>query len=275
MKTRILDGPMGTELLRRGCELPEGPWSALSNERSPDQVRAVHADYAAAGADIHTANTFRTQPRVLGESWQSALDCAVKLGREALGGEAVLAGSMAPLEDCYRPDLSPMDSRGEHRLIAHALKESGVDLLLCETFPHVGEALVAVEEALSTGLETWVAFTGGPDGTLLSPAQVGEAGGAAAELGVEAVLVNCVAYPLVLPYVESLRGLPIRIGAYANAGRFSELEGGGTGTDEAVERYVRHAEQWVEAGASIVGSCCGTGVEHVAALNRHLRGGAQ
>ena len=94
-------------------------------------------------------------------------------------------------------------------------------------------------------------------------------------LGVGAVLVNCVAPELVLPYLEALGGLQVRVGAYANAGQFTESEPWMSSTEEAVERYVRYAEQWVEAGASIVGSCCGTGVEHVAALNQHLRGGSQ
>jgi len=159
--------------------------------------------------------------------------------------------------------------------MAAALSEAGVDILLCETFPHVGEALVAVEEAVGTGLETWVAFTGGPDGSLLSPTEVAEAGRLAVELGVSAVLVNCVAPELVLAYLEALKDLPLPIGAYANGGHQSEDGPWVPDTEESVENYVRWAVQWVEAGATIVGSCCGTGVGHVAALNQELRGGSQ
>ncbi|MEE2751981.1 MAG: homocysteine S-methyltransferase family protein [Myxococcota bacterium] len=272
---RILDGPMGTELAKRGCHLPEGTWSALPNLENPEQVQLIHRAYADAGADVHTVNTFRTQPRVLGDSWRSVLKAAVDLAREALGPEAVLAGSMAPLEDCYRPDLSPVEPRPEHREMAGALCNAGVDILLCETFPHVGEALVAVEEALGTGLETWVAFTGGPDGSLLSPREVGEAGRRSLELGVSAVLVNCVAPELVLAYLEELKDLPVPVGAYANGGHLSESGPWVSATEESIADYVGWALRWVEAGATIVGSCCGTGVGHVAALNQQLRGGSQ
>jgi len=269
---RILDGPMGTELAKRGCQLPEGSWSALSNLHHPEHVRAVHRAYADAGADIHTVNTFRTQPRVLGDSWRATLEAAVRLAREALGSEAILAGSMAPLEDCYRPELSPVSPRLEHRQMARALQEAGVDMLLCETFPHVGEALVAVEEALETGLDTWVAFTGGPAGDLLSPEEVGVAAEHAVQRGVSAVLVNCVAPELVGDYLKTLANLSVPVGAYANGGQFCEDGPWVLDTPKSVEDYLRWARLWVEAGATIVGSCCGTSARHVAALNEQLRG---
>src|SRR6185436_12595780 len=106
---------------------------------------------------------------------------AVAIARAAVPAGHRVAGSLAPLEDCYRPDLSPADPRPEHRELARALADAGVDLLLCETFPHAGEALVACEEAVATGLETWVSFTAGPDGSLLSPAEVEAAAREAAD----------------------------------------------------------------------------------------------
>jgi S-methylmethionine-dependent homocysteine/selenocysteine methylase len=185
-----------------------------------------------------------------------------------------VAGSIAPLEDCYRPDLSPKDARPEHRELARALASAGVDLLLCETFPHVGEAHVAVEEAAATGVETWAAFTAGPDADLLSPAAIEAAAREAVARGARAVLVNCVPAARTLEFVERLGGLGVPFGAYANAGAPSEGLGWGPRApgDEAAARYRLFARTWIEAGATIIGGCCGTGPPHIAALAAYWGG---
>src|SRR6185436_730655 len=127
---------------------------------------------------------------------------AVAIARAAVPAGHRVAGSLAPLEDCYRPDLSPADPRAEHRELARALAAAGVDLLLCETFPHVGEALIAVEEAVATGIATWVSFTAGPEANLLFPDDVARGAREAAARGAQAVLVNCVPAARTLEFVE-------------------------------------------------------------------------
>ena len=155
--------------------------------------------------------------------------------------------------------------------MARALVEAGVDLILCETFPHTHEALVAVEESVATGLETWIAFTAGPSGTLLSPTEMRAGAQAAVDAGASAVMVNCVAASRTLPFVHALAGLGVPLGAYANAG---SADGGWTwGTDFAAPpAYVAYARQWVEAGATLIGSCCGTSPDTVALLCDQLTG---
>jgi len=266
----LLDGPLGTELLARGVATPLPGWSAHALDTAPDVVAAIHRDYARAGAQVHTANTFRTQPRRFPERWRELAHRAVTIAREALAGsDCRVAGSIAPLEDCYSPSLSPADPRPEHRLMARALAEEGVDLLLVETFPHVGEALIAAEEAVATGLPTWLSFTAGPDATLLKPDEVRQGARRAVALGVGAVLVNCIPTPRVLDYLTALQDLGVPIGAYANAGS-AEDGMGFAATPLDIRAYVEAAAQWVEAGARIVGGCCGTRPEHIEALKRGL-----
>src|SRR5262245_13933060 len=187
----ILDGPMGTELAARGVPTPAPRWSAEAIDRAPEVMAAIHREYAAAGATVHTANTFRTKRRQIPDRWDELARRAVAIARASVPARHRVAGSIAPLEDCYRPDLSPPDPRPEHRELARALAGAGVDLLLCETFPHVGEALIAVEEAVQTGLPTWVAFTAGPDATLLTPREIEAGAREAVARGASAVLVNC------------------------------------------------------------------------------------
>ena len=273
----ILDGPMGTELLARGVPTPLPGWSAHALTEAPDTVRAIHRDYAAAGARVHTANTFRTRRRTLGERWAELARLAVSLAREAVPTDHRVAGSIAPLEDCYRPDLSPADAdaagtRDRHRALADVLAEAGCDLLLCETFPHVGEARLALEAARATGLEVWAAFTPGPDMDLMTPAELAQAGRAAVDLGARAVLVNCAPATGLLTYLEPLRAAldaSVEVGAYANAGHADEALGWRS-IPGAPERYAELAATWVAAGATLVGGCCGTGPDHIRALGQAL-----
>jgi S-methylmethionine-dependent homocysteine/selenocysteine methylase len=262
----VLDGPLGTELGARGVATPPPLWSAAALACAPEVVRQIHADYARAGATVHTANTFRTKRRQAGAAWEALAARAVALARAAVPAGHRVAGSIAPLEDCYRPDLSPPDPRPEHRELARALAAAGVDLILCETFPHVGEALIAVEEAVAAGVPAWASFTAGPEADLLSPDEVARGAREAVARGAAAVLVNCVPATRTLAYVERLAGCGAPFGAYANAGAPEEGIGWGSAGSDAAAAYAALARQWIAAGATIVGGCCGTGPAHVAAL---------
>ena len=126
----LLDGPMGTELARRGVDTPAPGWSTYALESHPHVVAAIHRDYAAAGATVHTANTFRTKRRQFPGDWEKRARLAVRICRESVPAGHRVAGSLAPLEDCYRPDLSPPPEtcRAEHRELAEVLADAGCDL---------------------------------------------------------------------------------------------------------------------------------------------------
>jgi S-methylmethionine-dependent homocysteine/selenocysteine methylase len=243
-------------------------WSARSNLVAPDVVTAIHADYAAAGATLHTANTFRTTPWGFGEGWEKAAATAVALARRAVPPGHRVAASLAPLRDCYRPDRSPPSPRDEHRAIARVLATTGADLLLCETFPHVGEAWVAVEEAVATGLPTWVSFTAGPNADLLSPEDVAVGARGAVERGASAVLVNCIPSARIRAWIDAIAGCGVPFGAYANAGDIEDTHVVWHVGDDDPDSYTSHAASWVAAGATLIGGCCGTGPAHIAGCAR-------
>lgn len=261
----VLDGPLGTELAARGIPTPPPAWSAAALRTAPDVIRDIHRTYARAGATVHTAATFRTRPADVGDDWAALAALAVALAREGVPPGHRVAGSLAPIADCYRPDLSPSDPRPQHRALARVLADAAVDLILCETFPHVGEALVAAEEAVATGIETWVSLTAGPGADLLDADAIARSARGAVDRGARAVLVNCVPSDRTLPLLSGLRGLGVPFGAYANAGAMGAGIGWGAGS-EGARRYLEHARAWVDAGATIVGACCGAGPAHVRAL---------
>lgn len=261
---------MGTELQARGLVLPAPLWSARALVDAPDLVRDIHHAYSAAGATVHTANTFRTRRRSAGERWRELTRRAVAIARGAVPTHHRIAGSIAPLEDCYHPERSPPEPDAEHEELARALQEAGVDLLLCETFPHVGEALAATRAAVATGLETWTSFTAGPDADLLTPAQVRAGAEQALLLGARVVLVNCVSVRFVEPYVEALSELQAPFGAYANAGGTEDGIGWKHDAAEGPALYADAAERWASRGASVIGGCCGTGPAHIGVLAERM-----
>lgn len=266
----LLDGPIGSLLAERGVATPAPLWSAAALTSAPEVLAEMHRVYASAGASVHTACTFRTKERQAGPAWERLTRLAVQIAKKSVPPGHLIAGSLAPLADCYRPDLSPSDPRPEHRAMARALASAGVDLILCETFPLVREALIAADEAAQTGLTVWVAFTAGPDGSLLSPKAMANGARSAMDLGASAVLVNCTAAASTLPFVEAIAsavGSRAQVGAYANAGG---PEDWGISDIAAVSRYVEYARCWTDAGATIVGSCCGTGPLHIAALAEEI-----
>ena len=280
----ILDGALGTELTRRGCDTRLPLWSARALMDAPEVVRRIHADYAEAGAEVLTANTFRTNTRALARAGlpdqvAALTRVAVGLARAGAAGRARVAGSIAPVEDCYSPDLVPDDASlaREHGELANALAGAGCDLILVETMNTVREAAIAAAAAARTGLPLWVSFTLGGDDRLLSGETLAEAVRAIRPLGPEALLVNCIPVAQVSSALRALRAAVgddvIRIGAYANVGHVDN-EVGWTLTDAvSPAAYAAAAREWLALGATLIGGCCGTTPAHIEALgsNRIFR----
>lgn len=267
----LLDGPVGTELNRRGVATPLPLWSAGAIESAPEIVSQIHRDYADAGASIHTANTFRTKRRNCGSQWRGYTRAAIELARNAVPSDHRVFGSISPLEDCYEPWNWPGESSfGEHQEMAEELASLGCDGLLCETFANPDEAMSAVRTARNTGLETWLSLTAGPSADLMTPEVLVSTARQAVEFGVSAILINCVPATQVnrflVPLVGAIRETPI--GVYANAGDVTDSIGWyDQGDARGARAYADLAQTWVRQGVSIIGGCCGTGPEHIAACH--------
>lgn len=270
----LLDGATGTELAERGFDVDRPGWSASAIVEAPRLLAEIHAEYAAAGAQFVTANTFRTHARSLKPlGWESRAAeltrLAVEIARDAAGSGVWIAGSQAPLEDCYSPELVPPDAdlEREHRIHARHLADAGADLILVETMNTIREGRAAAAAARDTGLPVLVSFVCGVDGRLLSGESLAAAAQAMAPLRPAALLVNCVPAAAGVDALRALRAVcgSISVGIYANTGL---LQRGcwtpSAAADPAV--YAAHAREWFEAGARVVGGCCGTRPAHLAAV---------
>ncbi len=274
----ILDGATGTELERRGVWTGLPLWSAHALVDSPDTVEAIHLDYARAGVEILTANTFRTQRRALAhgglaERAGELTELAVALARRALhragaATSALVAGSAPTLEDCYRPDRVPDDAslRREHAEHAANLARAGVDLILVETMNTRREALAALRAAREVGRPALVSFVCGAGAALLSGEALADAVAAVADEGPLCVLVNCLPPSKVPPCLEVLRDAGLPFGVYANLGE-PRADGSLDFTEAcSPQAFADAVESWVAAGAHMVGGCCGTTPAHLEAV---------
>jgi S-methylmethionine-dependent homocysteine/selenocysteine methylase len=277
---RVLDGATGTELERRGvaCALPL--WSAHALLHAPEIVRAIHRDYAAAGADALTANTFRTQPHALARAGLAsraaeltalAVELARAGARDAGAEGALVLGSAPPLEDCYSPQLVPDDATlaREHAAHARNLARAEVDAVLIETMNSAREAEAALRAAREAGLPALVSFVCDARARLLSDEPLEEAIGRVAPLAPLAVGVNCAPWAELAACLPVLRASGLAFVAYGNLG--APLAGGGRTRALSPDELAEHALHWLASGASWVGGCCGSEPRHIAALARKLR----
>ncbi len=298
-ETVVLDGGIGTEVLRRGVY-----WRCHGLEQHPEVVRKVHADYIAAGADVIKTNTLQLNRRAYLNLFHGlehmrrigAKDLETKAGklvrqavelarqaRDAAGKEAngaAIAGVISPLEHCFRPDLTPPveQCRAEHQEMIELMKSAGVDFILLESMNSVAEARAAVEAARSSGLPVWVSFVVRENGRLLSKEPLAEAVAAVEPSGVDVVAANCAPLEDVRAAVAELRKhRKGPVGAYAHIGRYDPpswkfgFYPKFSSTDQTPPaRYLEAAREWKKIGAQVIGGCCGTTPDHIRALRQGL-----
>jgi len=280
----LLDSAMGTELQRRDADTSVPLWSARALLRDPELVWTIHCDEAGNGADILTANTFRTHARTLakaglGDRSAELTALAIRLAHQAAslrGREIFVAGSLSPLEDCYRPDLTPDQGAvaREQEAQARFLADAGVDLILAETHNSLREAVAAAEAARATGLPSVISLVTDGEGRLLSGDSIEAAARALEPAAPDALGINCVpARRLAEDLARLAAAVPGRpLAAYGNLGLPADERGWAFTEELEPEAYAELARRWVALGARIVGGCCGTTPAHTRALREMLKG---
>ena len=278
----LLDGAMGTLLFSRG--VPQRSSLDELVETQPDLISAIHREYIQAGADAIETNTFganrlRLSPFGLADKAARFNRRAAQLAREArdvAGARDVLvAGSIGPLGAPVRGTERPpqADMRAGFREQIEGLLEGGADLLLFETFSDLDELLLGVAEARQLcDLPIVAQMTFGEDLLAIDGTSPQTAATALATAGVDAVGVNCGVGPHLCLDALNQMGRPspgLARSIVPNAGLPQRLEGqfiyaaGAAYFGQAVPRFL-------DAGARIVGGCCGTTPKHIRQMRQAL-----
>jgi S-methylmethionine-dependent homocysteine/selenocysteine methylase len=279
-RTLRLDGATATELQRGGIPVTAPWWTtrAVLNDQRRGVLRGIHERYLRAGADVITANTLRCNLRTLqraglqeaGPAWMVHAAVGVALAARLAAGTADtrIVASVAPVEDCYRPDLVPADDelRTEHAWLATELSRAGVADVLVETMNTEREARIALRAAQDAGSRAWVSFACTADARLLSGEPLAAAAKAVESDGAGMVLVNCTTPEHTEECLRVLAGACAGpIGAYPN------LEDRDGSSAQTPETFADLATRWRDDyGLALVGGCCGSTPEHIAALSQRL-----
>jgi homocysteine S-methyltransferase len=278
----ICDGAMGTQLYERG--VPFERCFEAQNLSDPELIRRIHLDYIAVGAEIIETNTFganrvRLATHGLEGSVRRINRAGARVARDArdLSGQPVfLAGSIGPLGRPLAPvgSVSAAEARAAFREQAEALLESGIDLFMVETISDAAEmreALTAIREV--TDLPVVAQMTFNDDGM----ARSGEDPAAAARLmrgwGADVLGVNCALGPAdTFDVIQAMAavGDDLWLSAQPNAGMPQRI-GSRFIYMSTPDYFARYAERYLAAGIRLIGGCCGTTPQHIAAMAAVLR----
>lgn len=278
-KIALLDGAMGTELARHGLET-----SGAINLTGPKHILEFHYEYARAGVDFLTTNTFtmnriNVETRGLNIDLQAVNLAGVRLACEAGGVDQFVLGDIGPTGKLLEPYGTYTEEQFfvNFREQALILAEGGADGLIIETMTDLREAVCALKACkVSTELPVIVTLsyaTTEKGGRTIMGNTVAEVAGILEEHGADAIGANCGELsPDEMAQIAALykgqTNLPILI--QPNAGK-PKLTQGRTVYDMTPEDYANGVIKCIESGASLVGGCCGTTLEHIKAVKRKLR----
>jgi len=280
-KHLVSDGATGTSLMARG--LPGGITAETWVLEQPDKIIQLHQDFISAGADIILTSTFNGSPiRLKGTKLDGKTGLvnrkAVELARKAADGtEVFVGGSLGPLGQLMKPygPLSPEEVRNAYMEQARFISESGADLLVVETQYDLGEVKAAVEGVRSVSelpLVVSLSYDRGKRTMMgVSPAQ------AARELEnmpVDFIGINCGrSLDENFQNLVELRQATTKPTWFKPNAGLPRVDGqGNTIYDTTPQMMADYVPQWLEAGAQILGGCCGTSPEHLREIAARVKG---
>lgn len=271
---RLMDGATGSNLMKAG--MPRGVCTEQWVLKHPDAILTLQSAYKAAGSDMVYAPTFCANRIALsGYGLQDDVSRMnrelVALSKKAVGSGVLVAGDMTTTG---KP-ADPEDSDGYQQLLdayreqAEALISAGADLIGVETMMGVSECVAAIEAIRSLGdIAVICTLSVQSDGKCYFDGSVFEASEILEALGADAIGVNCSTGPdqleSVIRTLKNTCTLPII--AKPNAGMPKISDSGEAVYSMEAGEFARHMERLVEAGASLIGGCCGTTPEFIEAL---------
>lgn len=265
----ILDGATGSNLMKAG--MPRGVCTEKWVCENPEPLTQLQKAYKKAGSQIVYASTFSANRISLEnyglENQVKELNTALMgISRNAVGKDVLVAGD---LTTTGKQEISYEELLEAYKEQILALVEAGADLLVAETMMGITECMAALDAAASVcELPVMCTLTVESDGSLFFGGNIYEAVETLAEMGADAVGINCSTGPdQLLSVVENMREkVSIPLIVKPNAGMPVIDEKGNPVYSMGPEEFAVHMKRLVEAGADIVGGCCGTAPEYIQQL---------
>ena len=278
-KPLLFDGATGTELYKRGIFINRCFEEA--NLSDPTMVRDLHREYAEAGAEVLTTNSwgagyYKLKDHSLQERLREINVAAARIAREVAGDKLFVAGSVGPLGKRMEPygEITAEETFTAFRDQIDALVEGGVDLILFETFGDEREVeqAIAAAKSVSTEIPIFASMTIDLSGRLLTGMKVEEAFKKIAAAKVDALGLNCSVgpQPMLAAVKKAAPLVDIPIIIQPNAGLPKEVDGRMIYMSTP-EYFAQYAKYFMQEGVEIVGGCCGTTPEHIKSMARTMR----
>lgn len=267
----FLDGGMGTQLQMRGLKPGQKP--ELAALEMPETLTAIHADYAAAGADLLLANTFGANARKLsgtGYCVEQVVEASLICARKAAESTGALVGlDIGPLGELLAPagTMSFEDAYAAFAEIIQAGVKAEADFVFIETMTDLYELKAAILAAKEhSHLPVFVSMSFESRGRTFTGCTVESYGVTAAGLGADAIGINCSLGPAeILPFAQRLcRTVPAKIPVFVKPNAGLPNPDGTYNLD--AEAFAREMQAYAAIGISMVGGCCGTTPEYIARL---------
>jgi methionine synthase / methylenetetrahydrofolate reductase(NADPH) len=284
LDTRVLigDGAVGTLLGERGVGF--GHPYARANLSHPEMVYAIHEEYLRAGANVietntFAANCFKLETHDLEERVREVNAEGARLARQAAldvagtGDRALVLGAIGPLGRSLVPvgPVRPEKARSVFREQAEALLEGGADAILLETFPDLAELRLAYEAVESLGAPVLAYKTFVEDGETLAEGLPERAAREISSWGADLAGANCTVGPQrMVEIIQQMADGAGPVAAFPNPG-LPQLVDGHIRFSRDVDHFAEYGVKLAQAGARLVGGCCGTTPAHVKALAEALR----
>ncbi len=280
----LADGGMGTMLMELGLQFGASP--ELWNAEHPDRVRRVHRGYLQAGSRVILTNTFgcnrlRLSLHNLQDRVVEFNTAAARLVREEVrqaGGRAVVAGDIGPSGGILAPlgELEPADATAAFAEQARGLIAGGVDVSWIETLSSLEEMRAAIDgvHQASADIPIVATMTFDTRGRTMMGVSPEQAVRELSAWGVSALGANCGNGPdEILSVIEKMKAAAPQaiLVAKANAG-VPKLEKGRAVYGAGPEEMAVYAAAVADAGARVVGACCGSTPQHLEAMAAALRG---
>ena len=272
----VLDGAMGTELLRMGVELPLPLWSAVANDTCSDMVYKIHREYINAGANVLTTNSFRTTPYAYQKAGFSRRDAllrsemnlkkAVSIAKKAVTGTQLIAGSIAPIEDCYSPEMYPGDTQLKKtmELVVKWFCETEVDIILFETMGNAREISRILLSMENCDLPIWLSLILEDKNHLLDGTSLPAILETLSKSKVEILLLNCNTIQLSLKAIHTIKRYWNRFwGVYPNLGIKNPEINGKIEKIISYETWKYQVKEILFEKPAVIGACCGSTPEHI------------
>lgn len=273
----VADGAMGTRLQALTGKVDACIDGLNVDPVFQETVRSVHRSYVQAGADLILTNTYGANSLKLTryglEKRVREINLAgARLARECAGDDRFVGGSIGPLEIVgAEEEYTEEDLRALFREQMSALVDGGVDFLALETFQDLAEATAALKEAVSFGVPVSFAVGGVTRGRTGTGADPREFVLTAERLGAHLAGANCRGPWDILETLQLLAQVTsLPLVAMPNAG-YPEIDRGRVVYNVEPSQFRDYAQRFVEAGATIVGGCCGTDARHVSCMREAVR----